>query len=570
MLTLLGVNSKQTRYRLDGREVETDLAPVALLELLPASERPERVLALCTAEAKEDTGRKLIKRLADKCDAKLIDVPSGHDQEHVEQFLRAVTSEVPDGVDLTVDITHGFRHFSFLTYAGLLYLAELRSVRIYGVYYGLLEYGEDGSSPFLDLHPLLELPRWTRALHTLSTTGSALPIADLLSTGSKDQPRKGIREEFRDLSEAYLAALPLELGERAMKVKDQRLKAFGRILRDDHHLPLSNELVGQLAEILTPQALEGRTSGSGWKGKLPLSKNELSRQAGIIDSLLGNGHVPAALGLMHEWTLSWVIFIQHGDADDWLSYRKVRSRARNLLGAFDAIGKEPDLRGYLTDQQQGLGKYWDDLTELRNGYAHHGMRPQVLIRDPKIEKKLESVADYWNGTLRSVSDMPLSIGGATGGRILVSPIGKRPGVLYSAVKACWQSGGVKELNNCLLICSKDTERSAGEALKRAEFEGDVTPLRLQDPFGGGSREIERLAKQARRHLLGADEVLINVTGGTTLMGLVAEQIASQARRFARPTRRFGLIDRRPPQMQDADPYQLGESFWLDQKEEAGG
>lgn len=48
------------------------------------------------------------------------------------------------------------------------------------------------------------------------------------------------------------------------------------------------------------------------------------------------------------------------------------------------------------------------------------------------------------------------------------------------------------------------------------------------------------------------------------MGLAAEALASTARRLARPVRRFGLIDRRPPDQQMDDPYQTGEPFWLDE------
>ena len=562
MITLLGLNPSPARYGLEGREVATDLAPVALLELLPASQQPERILALCTAEAKENTGRKLIKRLAGKCVAQLVDVPAGHDQEHVEQFLRAVTREVPDRVELTVDITHGLRHFSFLTYASLLYLAELKGVRVRAVYYGLLGQGKDGSSPFLDLHPLLELPRWARALHTLRTTGSALPITELLSRGEKGQVGWEISNEFRYLAEAYLSGLPLELGQRAWRIKDHFMKPLTKILRVDHRLPMSRELANLLAEGLTPHLLEGVMSGEGWKGKVPLTKDELSRQAAVINSLLSNGHLHTALRLIQEWTISWVIFNERMDTEDWLNHRQVRSRAKNLLYALTAIGKDPDLAGFLTDSQRSIGKNWDDLTGLRNGFAHHGMRKQILIGDRQIEKKLEAVKTYWRHTLGTIPELSLSIGGCPGGRILVSPIGRRPGVLYSALNACHADEHSEGLKECLVICSEETEVAIGEVLEQAGYDGNVTLLRLEDPFGGGSGEIRRLRKKARRHLVGVDEVLVNVTGGTTLMGLVAEGIASEARRFARPTRRFGLVDRRPAKEQDTDPYQASDVFWL--------
>ena len=51
------------------------------------------------------------------------------------------------------------------------------------------------------------------------------------------------------------------------------------------------------------------------------------------------------------------------------------------------------------------------------------------------------------------------------------------------------------------------------------------------------------------------------------MGLVAEALAAAARKLACPVRRFGLIDRRPPEQQDTDPYQAGETFWLDSAED---
>ena len=175
------------------------------------------------------------------------------------------------------------------------------------------------------------------------------------------------------------------------------------------------------------------------------------------------------------------------------------------------------------------------------------------------------IRDFWEGTLRSCPNFSLQIGESSGGRVLVSPIGRRPGVLFSALQSCQADGGAPTL--CLVICSRETEGSIEEAARRAEYTGAIEQLRLDDPHGGRT-EIERLAKKARRRLIGADRVLVNVTGGTTLMGFAAEELANAARRLACPVRRFGLIDRRPPQQQDAEPYRTGELFWLDSRRTA--
>jgi hypothetical protein len=90
----------------------------------------------------------------------------------------------------------------------------------------------------------------------------------------------------------------------------------------------------------------------------------------------------------------------------------------------------------------------------------------------------------------------------------------------------------------------------------------VALVRLDDPFAG-VEELGRRIEEATPHLRRAGEVLVNVTGGTTLMGVLVERIAGKARRLKRPVHRFALVDRRPPDAQAADPYQAGDVCWLD-------
>ncbi len=70
-------------------------------------------------------------------------------------------------------------------------------------------------------------------------------------------------------------------------------------------------------------------------------------------------------------------------------------------------------------------------------------------------------------------------------------------------------------------------------------------------------------KQARPYLLGADEVIANMTGGTTLMGLVVQRLTEEAQKLDRSVRRFALIERRPPAEQDSDPFVQGDCRWLE-------
>ena len=576
LLTVLGTNPRDARYGLEEREVEARLAPAALFELLPRATRPDLLLALCTTRARQESWPLLERVLRDRCELQVIDVPDGETQRDVGEYLTRVANAVPNDVDLTVDVTHGYRHFSFLTYVAVLYLAALRGIRVRGAYYGLLRSSGPSPgklpnssatqpatphplSPFLDLRPLLELPRWLHALETLRETGSTVPLADALRAGPQSQSTHNVSNKLSRLSEGYLSGLPLELGHEAHAFR-QSLKPLRRLLRDNHRLPLADELADRIRDMIEPVALTP-ASGSVWKRNITLSADELKRQAHIIDDLLRHGNVATALGLMNEWTVSWVGWRLDRHCD-WLDYPKVRRGAGNRLGAVAAIARNPDLRDLLTDEQRALGKFWRELCDLRNAYAHHGMRPQVVVGDPKVAGQLERIRGFWENTLRACPDYSLSLGTSPGGRVLVSPVGQRPGVLFSAMRACLMNGETETPVTCLAICSRETEEFIAEAASRAGHAGAIEPLRLDDPYGG-TAEIPGLEKAAQRHFIGTEEVLVNVTGGTTLMGLVAEALASTARGLARPVRRFGLIDRRPPDRQMADPYRMGEPFWLD-------
>ena len=365
-----------------------------------------------------------------------------------------------------------------------------------------------------------------------------------------------------------MSGLPLELGRHAAEFAQQSIKPLKRLLQNDHALPLGGELADKIAEFFKPLALGSQASGSGWKQRVALSREELERQAAVIDNLLRHGSVTAALGLMNEWTVSWVVWVRAGRNSEWLDYRNVRRGAASLLGAMRAIGNDPELCCLLTDEQRSLGAFWGELCDLRNGYHHHGMRPQVLVGDAQTEKELQDVREYWTTTLRSCPEnFGFSLGDTSGGRVLISPIGMRPGVLYSALHACGGVNGNSGLSRCLVICSPETRGKINEAVAYAGFRGRVEPLVVEDAFGGGSGEIKSVVARGRKHLIGAAAVLVNITGGTTLMGLAAEALANAGRELACPVRRFGLIDRRPPKEQEDNPYQAGEPFWLDAGED---
>lgn len=543
LLTVLGTNPSSAEYQFGEQRQNAKLAPIALFHMLPAEERPNRILALCTPEAKETSWPELQNIALEGCEVEPIDLPTGHEQKHIDEFLSAVARVVPSECELTVDVTHGFRHFSFLTYVSVLYLQALRSVKVKGAWYGLLN--RDRPSPFLDLRPLVHLPQWIHAIHSFKETGSAIQIANILEGD--------IAQDLKAYSDAYLSGLPLELGRQARKVC-KSYKPLKQQLRSHHSLPLSDALAKEIVQPLSAVAIE--PEAGNWKAQVQLCESELKRQAELIDALLKQGSYSVALRLMSEWAVSWVAW-RRDERAGWLDY-DLRMIPKGLLAAMDAVSRDKELRGDLTEEQRNLGCFWHQLSKLRNGFAHHGMRPQVLA-GKDFKRDLDEVLQYWRETLRRFPDFCVALGGAENRRVLISPIGKRPGVLFSAL----QEVDHAHLDLCFIICSSDTLGLIDDVTQHAGFRGESVPLMLEDPFGG-EVEIKRLVKEAQKHFIGADEVLVNVTGGTTLMGIAAERLASKARALACPSvRRFGLIDRRSPSDQEQDPYKMGEAFCLD-------
>ena len=423
LLTVLGTNPRCASYTLRGGELfESRLAPVALFNLLPEEERPDRILAVCTPEAKQESWPLLEQALNGRCQMEYLDVPSGETENDITDYLETVAGAIPGNVELTVDVTHGFRHFSFLIYIAVFYLNALRDVRVRGAWYGLLK--EKGHpSPFLDLRPLLDLPDWIYALRVLRDTGSALPMAKVICSGTPNPAEQEIAHNLSQLSEAYLSGLPIELGRQSYDIR-QSLKTLKGTLQHGHRpVPLSQELVGQFEGILKGFGLNDRPSDDDdWKCKVPLSEDELERQARIINDLLSRGNLAAAIGLMHEWTVSWIV-LRCGREGEWLNFSRVRRKATTFLSKISPVGKNPNqiqtLKGRLTKEQRLLGEFWGHLTQLRNAYHHHGMGPRSsLIGEAETRDIYTAICEYWKKTLCSRPDFALSPDGESDSDIL--------------------------------------------------------------------------------------------------------------------------------------------------------
>ncbi|MGQ4807407.1 hypothetical protein NKDENANG_00755 [Candidatus Entotheonellaceae bacterium PAL068K] len=587
LLTTLGVQVRKTTYQWQDQTVTASLAPVALVQLLEPCQRPGRVVAVVTAQARKEVWptfqQEMHQALGFEPDPP-VEVPAGRSHDEIQNIMGAVAQCFPQdaATELTLDVTHGLRHFPFIIYALVLYLRSLRAVKVRGAYYGMLEgIPEHESKPIIDLKPLLELPDWFHAVQMFRDQGTTLPMAPLIrpveaalrqeaqqlqtaadpalsETGRETRsPRaierykqarqvKGAVDSLNQYAFAYESALPLELGKAGQwLIESIQHLATTPLART---LPLTTELTQAIAEAAQPVAFTVPLSPKGkWKTTVSLDKAELDRQARMIDLYFNRSQLPLAVGLMREWVVSWALW-KSDQPQDGLVYA-TRKRFERRLGALGAVAKDPAFTDTVTPDHRAFGNFWNQLTDERNTLHHHAMREDALEEPPH----LETIRNFWKQLRSGHIDLP-SWGGS-GGRLLVSPQGTRSGVLFSALKAV-------QPDRCLVICSAASASSIPRAATQAAFTGCTWPVELADPHGGLT-EINEVAAQVRQWLLEADEVVINMTGGTTLMGLIVQRLAEEAQKLDRSVRRFALIDRRPPAQQDAEPFVQGDCYWLD-------
>jgi CRISPR-associated Csx2 family protein len=582
LLCALGENAFPTTYGDDEETAEAPLAPLALIQLLSADARPDDVVALVTPTAKRQTWPDFERQLEDEwsISPRAVEISESAGDHDIANILEAIGDATEKTDRLTLDVTHGLRHVPFLAYSVALYLSSLRSIGIEGAYYGGYEFADgtaDDPAPIIELTPLLELPYWFHAVRTFREAGTVDELAERIRPAYQRMRREAIRadgdasnqhrrasraEQFvktlENFSFAYESGLPVEIGMTAEILEDR----FADLEETDllERLPFGNEIVEELRETASRLQLREFPGTKGkWKQRVDFDAPELSRQAALIDTYLERNQYAIGLGLMREWFVS--ASLDGADRDAWYD----RDLRREAKSQFDALGQirqlvesEPESEAAeqleLSDDDRRLSLIWENLRRLRNLSHHHGMKEEELNH---WDGRLEKVVEQWNelrdaDTTRLSPDLP---GGR--GHLLVSPLGLRPGVLYSALEHT-------DPDSALVVASAESSQMAHEAARQADFDADRLQVATLDDPHTDLEGIDALVGRATSDIAAADRISLNITGGTSLMGIAMRRIESKARKFHRPLETFALVDRRSPDEQDDNPWQVGERLDLDQ------
>ena len=91
-----------------------------------------------------------------------------------------IMAEATEGVDeLSLDVSHAFRHLPMIAIVAACYLQSIRNVQLKSLWYGFYDPDTDTGTVY-DLKGLLHLFEWVRALSQFEHTGDYGVLADLL------------------------------------------------------------------------------------------------------------------------------------------------------------------------------------------------------------------------------------------------------------------------------------------------------------------------------------------------------------------------------------------------------
>lgn len=276
-------------------------------------------------------------------------IPFGRNEREQMDILTIMAEAVAKDDEVSMDLTHGFRHLPMLGFLSAMFLKEVKRAHVKGLYYGAADMQENGETPVVALDGLLNLADWIGAVGRYDQGGDYGVFAHLLQRERETGTQSKLLEEA-----AFF--------ERIGNSSDARQKL------NTFHSHFSKEPTGgySAAVRLFRESLEERIS---WRKREP----QWAREGMLARQYLKRGDFLRAVIFGYESHVTKLIMENRlGDPTNY-DIRK---------GAAD------DLRARLPT--------FDDLAKLRNALAH-GIRPSIqdvnaaLTSRLVLEEKLKKI-----------------------------------------------------------------------------------------------------------------------------------------------------------------------------------
>jgi CRISPR-associated Csx2 family protein len=546
LLTTLGRGDLyETNYSFAGRKFSSSYCCLALCKLL--EKKINLIKVLLTKEAKEKHKKSLEKEAeVNGIDLEIIDIPSGKTNKEIWLLFDQLTENFKkkQNANVFLDITNSFRHLPIMAFTSLVYLESIQNLNFAGIYYGAFEAKDKNNvTPVFDISPLYNIVKGTYGVKAFEESGSIIQLKDFLNEILDLQPgdQKTLNSNLENLDSYLASGFSIETGDYANKVYKWIEKKIPQNNFSYAAQDLLNRLKNRIENIKIDQKVK--------KESKELTFDELKRQLELIKWHIENRNTSKAVILLREWIVNRVWLAQNPQGN-WLKVKDREQHIERRLG-FLAFKSRNDKQFKSELKSFDLIKAWNSLIQARNQFAHAGFQTNN-INLVSIQKSLKGILELCLEEFSNKTFWKLPHRKNNHIRFLITPMGASFGLLFTALKKC-------NPDKVCILTSEKFKGNALEACHKAGYKDEnyIKVFIINDPFAGFN-ETPELIKQVWSEIKEAENILINLTGGTTAMQWAMQSLYEKIKDEQLPAERIAFVDRRSGTEQQSNPWVVGE------------
>ena len=382
--------------------MKTDFATFALKEFLEKDSGPfDKILIFGV----ESAAWQLVEKYLPEAQCKVI--PEVKYQREVDEAFKAIKETLLDLSPCTIvlDLTHGYRHHPMLLLLTGVYLSMLDYLRLEGVYYAMLPWGEERAE-FLDLKPFLTLLDTVVNVKTFRETMHAVGIAKMRAEVEgvrNDLGRRGLIKEAAELAriEGILKALEELDAQLSVNFTPGIANKAAEIAeRTKELLPLADRSYPYLVPFL--ESLRVDLEGLGELVERPLWEIQLK----YAEQCLKLGRFTSAAINLREGLVTWACHRWSGCKDkkcetDSTCVIHGRDFRERLTPVLDAIARKNIV--VPLDDLLRCAVLYNKVGDLRNKICHGYIGHEGDITHRGIRKRLQELIEEVRAFLKEAS-----------------------------------------------------------------------------------------------------------------------------------------------------------------------
>ncbi len=393
LLTFLGTGSNYTGlYELanyqwhEGRLVKTRWIAEACTEIFGIKE----AYVAATQQAQSLTWPNLRAALQNKCDLHLIPIKDGKSEGELWEIFESILDPIPAGAELIIDVTHGFRSQPLLALAIAIYLRIVKGIVVRHIIYGAWEAKDKntGITPIFALDAFLELIDWTFAISTMSNSGDAESLKQILQeTQKRYYVERNSKYQNFDLPKK-LASLANSLYQVSQALQLLRPGETGKQVRNALKLlQESRQELHKFAKPFSPLAarIEAELKPLDY-GEVTTSKSILEAQLAMIDWFLSKKKLSHAITLAREWGVNYFAVLRGLNP----AVNRHRKLAEKWLNQLIYEHGESDYLGILSQEFANLFR---EIQSYRNEINHANDEQPASKLAKNIEKVCQKLLE---------------------------------------------------------------------------------------------------------------------------------------------------------------------------------